>query len=304
MGSGLKRQKTQVPVLVIDHAGCLRQTRYLCPFSFHENSGHGHCQGVCFRAKGFTQTIGRLTESGSKKGAVRMTGVSRRALLGWVAGLALGVMVCGTCGAPTPTAKGGIVGTWQGTLTLRAGTDLADGAERQRDEKGALRAMFYSIDQGGRGIPSRSASFDIRHAEVWNRALRPKYEGKMSADGNSISGTSTQGDIHCRWYSSGRRRRRSGPCPRAPPRIPRMAADANPSFEVATIKPTKPDEKRHAFVVQGTSFKMINSTLNEFDQHFLWIAGQANCECAGLGASEHFDIDAKPDTPGRRIRSN
>lgn len=40
-----------------------------------------------------------------------------------------------------------------------------------------------------------------------------------------------------------------------------MAADANPSFEVATIKPSKPDEPGKLFTVRGTHFMTVNTTL-------------------------------------------
>ncbi len=40
-----------------------------------------------------------------------------------------------------------------------------------------------------------------------------------------------------------------------------MSADANPSFEVATIKPSKPDDQRAGFVVSGNQFHIINKPL-------------------------------------------
>jgi len=78
---------------------------------------HVHRRLAKFTARGaarvyaFTQTIGRLTESGSGRGLLRMRVASRRALLGWAAGLALGVMVCGQAWAQMPTKISKIVGT-------------------------------------------------------------------------------------------------------------------------------------------------------------------------------------------------
>lgn len=51
-----------------------------------------------------------------------------------------------------------------------------------------------------------------------------------------------------------------------PPPTPHLAPmdpNATPSFEVATIKPSKPDEQGKAFMVRGNRFRTINTTLSE-----------------------------------------
>ena len=119
---------------------------------------------------------------------------SKRFHAAWVAGMALGVMVCGQAWAQTPAQNGGIVGTWQGTLHAPNGHNLRTVLKVTKDDKGALHAMFYSIDQSGRGIQTSSVSFDNGTLKFGIDFASLTYEGKMSADGNSISGTSTQGD--------------------------------------------------------------------------------------------------------------
>jgi uncharacterized protein (TIGR03435 family) len=42
-----------------------------------------------------------------------------------------------------------------------------------------------------------------------------------------------------------------------------MAANADPSFEVATIKPAKPDTPGKLFRIQPGRFSTINTTLND-----------------------------------------
>ena len=64
--------------------------------------------------------------------------------------------------AQTADATGhatGIVDTWQGTL--HAGEqNLRTVLKISKDEKGALKLAFYSIDQGGQPIAASSVSFE------------------------------------------------------------------------------------------------------------------------------------------------
>jgi uncharacterized protein (TIGR03435 family) len=228
-----------------------------------------------------------------------MTGVSRRALLGWAAGLALGVMVCGQTWAQAPTEKSGIVGTWQGTLHAQGGHDLRTVLKVTKDDKGALHGTLYSIDQGGRPIPTSSASFDDGTLKFGIDFLSLKYEGKMSADGNSVSGTVTQGGRPLPLVLERATPATEWTIPAPPPKIPPMAADANPSFEVATIKPTKPDEKRTFLIWRGADMQVVNYSLNDlvmfaYDMQKKQIVGGPDWM-----ATDKFDIDAKPDIPGQ-----
>jgi hypothetical protein len=132
-----------------------------------------------------------------------MMGISRRTLLGWAAGMALGTMASGQAQtpatpapaqtAPAPAASAGITGTWQGTLHTPDGHSLRLVLKVTKNDKGALQATGYSIDQGGQAIPATSVSFDGGMLKYAIQFLDLSYEGKVSADGNSISGSSTQG---------------------------------------------------------------------------------------------------------------
>lgn len=228
-----------------------------------------------------------------------MRGVSRRALLGWVAGLALGIMVCGQAWAQTPTEKGGIVGTWQGTLHAPNGHNLRTVLKVTKDDKGALHAMFYSIDQSGRGIQTSSVSFDSGTLKFGIEFIGLTYEGKMSADGNSISGTSTQGDHPLPLVFERATPATEWAMPAPPPRIPPMAADADPSFEVATIKPTKPGERGTYITVRGTDMVVVNFSLNDLAMFAYDLQKKEIIGGPDWMATEKWDINAKPDTPGQ-----
>ncbi|MGH9587799.1 MAG: TIGR03435 family protein [Acidobacteriaceae bacterium] len=228
-----------------------------------------------------------------------MMGISRRALLGGVAGLALGVMVCGQTWAQAPAAKGGIVGTWQGTLHAPGGHDLRTVLKVTKDDKGALHAMFYSIDQSGRGIATSSVSFDNGALKFGIDPFSLTYEGKVSADGNSVSGTVTQGDHPLPLVLERTTPETAWTIPAPPPRIPPMPADAHPTFEVATIKPTKPDEKRTYLIWRGADMQVVNFSLNDLVMFAYNMQKKQIVGGPDWMATDKFDIDAKPDIPGQ-----
>src|SRR6202012_3720506 len=104
----------------------------------------------------------------------------------------------------------------------------------------ALDAKWYSIDQGAQGVPMATITFQNGLLKFKSSMIESSYEGKISEDGKSITGTWMEGTT-----------RQVLLLDRPPPdtawAIPEppkpMAADANPGFEVATIKPSKPGTK-------------------------------------------------------------
>lgn len=221
---------------------------------------------------------------------------SRRTVLG----LALAMSVSTLVGAQTqaPSEKGGIVGTWQGTLHAPNGHDLRTVLKITKDDKGALHGMFYSIDQSGQGIATSSINFDNGTLKYGIEFIGLTYQGRMSADGNSISGTSTQGDHPLPLVLERATPATEWAMPAPPPHIPPMAPDAHPSFEVATIKPTKPGERRTYFIWRGTDLQVVNFSLESLVEHAYDVQSKQIVGAPDWMSTDKFDIDAKPDTPG------
>jgi pimeloyl-ACP methyl ester carboxylesterase len=84
-----------------------------------------------------------------------------------------------------------ISGNWQGTLKAPA-QDLRAVFQIAKDPAGAWTAKMYSIDQSPNAIPV-AVHFDGSIVRMTADLVRGTYEGKLSADGTSISGNWTQG---------------------------------------------------------------------------------------------------------------
>jgi uncharacterized protein len=84
----------------------------------------------------------------------------------------------------------GIVGSWLGTLKIGAiGLRIA---LEVREADGALTAELTSIDQNNAKIPVTTITADDAGARFESTPIRLVYEGRYSADGAQLVGTSTQ----------------------------------------------------------------------------------------------------------------
>jgi uncharacterized protein (TIGR03435 family) len=189
--------------------------------------------------------------------------------------------------------------TWQGTLHIpQAGRDLRIVLKVSKDEKGALKATTYSIDQGGQAMPADTASFEDGVFKFGIQTLDAKYEGKMSGDGKSIGGSFTQGPGTTPLLLERATPETEWAIPTPPPRLPAMAADAKPSFEVATIKPSQPDRPGKGFGVRGSHFNTINTTLADLIKFSYGVQDKQIIGAPAWAESDKFDIEAQPDVPG------
>jgi uncharacterized protein (TIGR03435 family) len=197
---------------------------------------------------------------------------------------------------PAPGSAQDLTGTWQGTL--HAGQDLRLVLKVTKADGGAYAATAYSIDQGGQPIPVAKITLDGGTVKMAVTAIGGTYEGKMSADGKSIVGNWSQGPNPLALTYTRATPETEWAIPKPPPPLPPMAADADPSFEVATIKPSKPDDQRKAFVVRGNEFHIINQPLTQIISFAYSVQAKQVIGLPDWGDSDKFDIDGKPDGEG------
>jgi uncharacterized protein (TIGR03435 family) len=239
----------------------------------------------------------------------RKLDLRRKAMLTLACVLAVGVPLAAgflrAAQGQTPPAqengieKGGIAGTWQGTEHTPEGHDLRMVLKIAKDEKGALSATLYSLDQVEMaGMLGGSVRFQEGKLRFVNDFPGLVYEGTMLADGNSMSGTMTYAK---RSLPLALQRKKPGTewaIPDAPAKIEPMAPDAKPDVEVATIKPTQPGNVKTAFGMQGGTLVIKGLTVGflmsfAYDLSARQIAGKP-----GWMDTDKWDIEAKPDTPG------
>jgi uncharacterized protein (TIGR03435 family) len=198
-------------------------------------------------------------------------------------------------GAVWLCAQQNITGTWQGTL--QAGRDLRTVVKLSRAD-GELKAVVYSIDQGGATMPTSGVSFQGSTLKFTIPGVGATFEGRLSADGKSIAGTMTQGDRPLPLNLTKANADTAWAIPEPPARAALMPADASPSFEVATIKPSRPDVPGKAFNVQGRTFRTINTTVTDMITFMYGVHATQLVGGPAWMASEKFDVSGQPDLPG------
>jgi bla regulator protein blaR1 len=158
--------------------------------------------------------------------------------------------------------------------------------------------MDYSIDQGGAGMTATSANFKDGVFTFGIQAIDGAYEGKMSGDGKSIAGNWTQGPNPLPLLMERATPATAWAIPEPPPKLPPMAADADPSFEVATVKPSQPDRPGKMFGVQGSHFRTINTTLTDLITFAYGVQQKQVVGAPSWMDTDKWDIEAQPDVAG------
>lgn len=192
-----------------------------------------------------------------------------------------------------------LTGTWQGTL--QGPQELRTVIRISKGNNGALTGAMYSIDQGGRPIPINPVTLTGTAVKLTMPGLGGTYEGKIEPDGNSITGTWTQGGPKPIPLNLKRATTETAwAIPEPPPPPKPMAADANPEFEVATIKPSKPDTPGRAFrVTPNRQFSTINTTLSNLIEFAYGVHGKQIVGAPSWVETEKWDITAQPGGEGQ-----
>jgi uncharacterized protein (TIGR03435 family) len=190
-----------------------------------------------------------------------------------------------------------IVGTWQGTLQIPS-RELRTVFKISTTDKDTLKAVLYSIDQGRAPI-SGTVVEQGSAVKISAVGIGGTFEGKLSADGSAISWTWTQGGPPLALNLKRATADTAWTIPE-PPKAPKpMAANADPSFDVATIKPSDPNRPGRLFRIQPGRLSTINTTLTSL---ISWAYGLPQRQITGAPAwveTQKYDLDGKPDSAGQ-----
>ena len=199
-----------------------------------------------------------------------------------------------------------LAGDWQGTLAPPPGAPAAKELrivmKIAATNGDTLKATLYSIDQGGQVIPGGALTVSGKAVKIPVTGAGGTWEGNLSSDGNTLNGTWIQGSARMPLNLVRATAQTAWTIPEPPAKPKPMAADADPSFEVATIKPSRPDAPRGGYGFRGQDVTTTNVTVNwliklAYNVHVRQIAaGPAWLD------SEKFDVIGRPDTPGQPSR--
>jgi len=87
--------------------------------------------------------------------------------------------------------------------------------------------------------------------------------------------------------------------PEPPPPPVRMAANANPAFEVATIKPSDPARPQQIITLRGAEVITTNVTVHDLINLAYWLHPKQLTGGPAWTESDKFDMAGKPDVPGQ-----
>jgi uncharacterized protein (TIGR03435 family) len=191
-----------------------------------------------------------------------------------------------------------IAGTWQGSI--EAGKPQRIVVKITKDPTAAgWQGMVYSLDTSmaseGRATTQMSLQgTDLRFAIA---PIDSSYQGKLSSDGATLTGTWTQsGTAHPLTLARVN--------PDAAWEIPRpdamMAKDADPDWEVVSVKAHDPNDPNNAQAMTTKGRQVIISNrplvgmlLFAYGMHKKEIAG-----APGWMETERWDVEGLPDVPG------
>jgi uncharacterized protein (TIGR03435 family) len=187
-----------------------------------------------------------------------------------------------------------IAATWQGTL--HTDRELRFVVKITKAGGGTLRATFYNIDGQPGGIPAMSTT--LNGSLLKFNLPFGTYEGTVGADGNSITGTWRQGSNPLPLTFARATSETEWTIPQPPRRMPPMAADANPAFEVATIKLSRPDEHGPRFWFEQRRFSVIHTSVSNLVKFAYGLQQRQLASVPDWVNSENYDISAEPDGEG------
>lgn len=185
-----------------------------------------------------------------------------------------------------------ITGTWQGTLKGRDASQL--GLKISKSDTNALQAFVYRRDQW-QNIPVESLKLQGSTLTFSVQVLDSNYKGAVSKDYKSIVGVWTH-DKQSQPLTFVRATPDTAweiPVDRHP-----IAADVNPAFEVATIKPSDPTAGAMNYGAHGKDFFTRNTTLADL-MHIAYDVQTR--QIVGIPPSMEktkYDIDAEHDPEG------
>jgi uncharacterized protein (TIGR03435 family) len=196
-----------------------------------------------------------------------------------------------------------LVGTWQGLMLVSQtpGDTLHVVFKISTAVGGALTGQMYSIDQGGQAA-APDVTLKGSTVKIVMPSIGSTYTGNLSGDGNSITGkwaSSSGGGIPLTLNLTRATAGTAWRIPEPPPPPRMMPADADPVFEVASIKPTNPGERGGGIRMQGRQFTATNLSVSNLILIAYGIHPRQLIGAPDWIEKDRYDILGRPDVEGQ-----
>ncbi len=190
-------------------------------------------------------------------------------------------------------------GNWQGTLKVNA-KELRIIFNLYKGDKDGWSAKFYSIDQTPQPIPVNSVTRTGSDIKMTIDIAGASFAGKLSEDGKTMTGTWTQGATSFPLVLTHATPETAWDIPKPPPPEKPMPADADPSFDVATIKPNPSGGNRmQGLTMNGRNFRVRNGSLIDLITFAYDVQVNQVVGAPAWADNDRYDIDGVPDQPGQ-----
>lgn len=197
----------------------------------------------------------------------------------------------------SPASSHDFADSWQGTLHV--GQDLRIVIKTTKDDKGGYKGVFYSIDQGGQPLNLDSVTLNGSDVKFVLKLAGITYTGKLSADGKTIDGSFSQGGGPTALVLTRATPETAWEIPKPQPPAKPMAADADPNFEVATIKPNNSGAtSMQGLVIRGRNFITRASSLGDLISFAYEVQTKQIVNAPDWLDKDRYDIDAVPEQEG------
>lgn len=227
----------------------------------------------------------------SNTGAVA-DGMRRNWVRAGVSAVVVILLLAGKAGAQTARD---MAGTWQGLLPIGKGHRVVlkvakDGAE--------WSGMAYDLDSSVPSEGRKTTQMSVVGEEM-RFAIAPadvSFDGKLSDDGTSITGTWTQGGQARPLVLARAAGDTEWEIPKA---AAKMAANADPDWEVVTVKAADPAENGASVRMDGREFVMTNRSVETLLLIGYSVHKKQIVNAPDWIRTERWDIKGIPDVPGQ-----
>jgi uncharacterized protein (TIGR03435 family) len=194
-------------------------------------------------------------------------------------------------------APGDITGDWQGTINPGKETRIV--VRFAKTDKGWNGKVYLLLDQGAQPIELSAVALSGTALKFSVPVMGAAFEGTVSPDGNSITGGFSGGPKPMPTTLLRATKDTAWEIPAPPPPPKTLPADADPSFDVATIKPNASGAASlQQLTTNGHNFVIRNGSLGDLISFAYNVQIKQIVGAPGWFDEDRYDVAATQDQDG------